>query len=168
VYIRLQKPFFDAGNVVALGAVVSVIRVGSSGRTFGQMNGLLLSKATLTPIVNSAFGRSVVRGDAVKLGMGDVIDYLAPTGSTQHANLFLRVSEKGGIAGTARIPISQIIIRRLGGDGVPVSMSWWSRFLAEPILVAAWAAIGFLSAAFAVLGKLLASIKKPKAELDIT
>lgn len=167
-YIHISKSFFDTGNVVALGAVVSMIRVGSPGRTFGQMNGLLLLNATLTPIAYSAVDRSIVRGDVVKLTMGDVIDYVAPNGSTQHANLFLRVSEKGEIIGTARIPITEITIRRLGGDGVPVSMSWWSRFLAEPILVAGWAAIGFLSAAFAVFGKLLASLKGRKAELDIS
>jgi hypothetical protein len=77
-YIHIPKAFFDSGNVVALGAVVSMIRVGSSGRTFGQMNGLLLLNATLTPIVHSALDRSIVRGDVVKLDMGDVIDYLAP------------------------------------------------------------------------------------------
>ena len=166
-YIHIPRSFFDGGNVVAIGSVVSMVRVGSSGRTFGQMNGLLLLNASVTPLSQSVLDHSIVRGEVVKLGMGDVIDYVALDGTSEHANLFLRVTEKGEIVGTARIPISELTIRRLGGDGVPVFISWWSRLLAEPILVAGWGAIGFFSAILAVLSSFLVPFRR-RAGQDIT
>lgn len=157
VYVRVPAAFFDGGRILALGTLASMIRIGSPGQTFGETNGLLLVKGVATPLARSLFTDTVVRGDATTLNMGDVIDFTASKEGkgADFANLFFRIPKEGPIVGSARIPLHSLTIKRLGGSGIPVFISWWSRLLGDPVLSATWAIIGFLSAAWAIFGGVL-------------
>ena len=165
VFVRLSRQFFDEGNVFSLGTLVSRLVVGTDGRTFGETNGLLLLKGSATPIQISFLSSSTVAGKTFALDMGDIVDY-EPGPSPAYGNLFIRVSSDGTITGTGRIPIKTLNVRRLGGAGTPVFISWWDRILMEPTLVALWAMIGFLSAALGTVGGLVWKRRSEIAVVD--
>jgi hypothetical protein len=90
--------------------------------------------------------------------MGDIIEYdpqsQQPADTATFANVVLRAEASGGVKVSARLPFLQLRVRNFAGQGVPVSMSWWDRMKAEPMLIVIWALIGLAATVIDWRGKL--------------
>jgi len=140
----------SGGNLISFGALASSVTIGQTGVDQNKPAELLVS-GTLRALATTSVTNSVVSGPTIPLGLGDVVDLLNST-SNPRGNIFVRAGAPGPLDVTVRYPAASATIARFGGSGVQVEFSWWDRILAEPLLIAIWASIGFW---FAVLGMIL-------------
>jgi hypothetical protein len=163
-YIRVRPKYFEDGNIFSFVTRVGKAVIGGTGGTDGDTRGVLLTGGTAVPLATSFFGSDIIRGTPVSLSMGDILEF--DPGQSGPANVILRAESTPGIRVAARLPIVELRISNFAGRGVPISMTWWARLTAEPVLVLFWALAGAVVTLLDWKGKFLASRDRPELGIE--
>jgi hypothetical protein len=157
-WVVVQSKATSQRALVSFGALVSSVTIGQTGiRQIRPAS--LLESGTLRALASSNFNKSVIIGPSLPLGLGDVVRLDTTDG---RGLLYAQSDGSSSINVSARYPATAVTLRRLGGQGVPVSFSWWERIKQDPLLVAIWAFIGFWFAVFSMAQKIVEVRAKAK------
>jgi hypothetical protein len=146
VVIVLNKASFEESDTFSLVTRASTVVIGEDGRTFGRRRGLFLVGGTATPLATALFSDDVIRGSTVPLSAGDIVSFNGGGTAGQYASLFVRAEPGGPLHVGARFPMRETKVSSFAGAGVPISISWWERLKADPVLLALSAMVGMLLA----------------------
>jgi hypothetical protein len=159
--VVVQRKATPERALVSFGALVNSVTIGQIGIKQNRPAALLES-GTLRALATANVDDSVVGGPSLPLGLGDVVKLGLTDG---RGTLYAQSDGSGAINISARYPAAAVTLQRFGGQGVPLSFSWWERIKQEPLLVAIWGFVGFWFLIFDMAQKVQKGMDgRPKGE----